>query len=382
MVETYESQEGSSAHSLSGARVVITAGGTGGHVFPALAVAAELNQFGCEIHWLGTAHGLEAQVVPREGYELHCLRVSGIRGKGLRKKILALGVMFSATWQAILLLRKLNPSAVFGLGGYVTGPVGIAAWLLRKPLVIHEQNAIAGLTNRLLARLSRKVLVAFPEAFGRSGSMEVVCVGNPIRKNITQIMKPQQRLDRQDHFIRLLVVGGSLGASAINRVMPSAMRLLKEALADSGLELDLWHQCGTATLESTCHDYAELAMAYKIEAFIDNMAAAYEWADVIICRAGALTVYEVAAVGIPALFIPFPHAVDDHQTENARYLVQAGAAELLPEGELTAEHLVQRLKPMVMSKALRIKMAENGRSVMQFDAVDAVTQQLLEVLPC
>lgn len=382
MSEAIDPQISAKMKSLHGARVVITAGGTGGHVFPALAVAEELSQLGYEVHWLGTDHGLESRVVPREGYELHRITVSGLRGKGLKTKIRGLGVMVLATWQSITIIRSLKPIGVLGLGGYVTGPVGVAAWMLRRPLVIHEQNAIAGLTNRLLSNLSKKILVAFPDAFGQSHCAKVVCVGNPIRKNISKIAPPLQRKKHEDRYIRLLVVGGSLGASAINQVMPEFVRQLAEELASAGIELELWHQCGESTLESTYARYGEQALGYKIEAFIDNIAAAYEWADLVICRAGALTVYEIAAVGLPALFIPFPHAVDDHQTENARYLERAGAAKIVAQSELTAERLIKELKPIVLSRELRLKMAEKGRSVAKLRAVEAVTQQFLEVVQC
>lgn len=385
-------------------RVVITAGGTGGHVFPALAVAQWLEQQGVDVHWVGTQRGIEARVVPANNIPLQVIDVAGIRGKGLSKKVFGLLGILKATVQALRCLHQLKPAGVLGLGGYVTGPVGVAAWLLRIPLVIHEQNAVAGMTNRLLANLSRRVLAAFPGAFpkaadqaGRPAKCRVT--GNPIRETITRIRSPAERMGHRGGPIRILIVGGSLGAQAINEVMPDALKALlircRQAQtstldpasqplsqldsAEDAFDIDVWHQCGERTLAATCDAYGDKQAQYKIEAFIDNMAAAYEWADLVICRAGALTVSEVAAAGLAAIFIPFPHAVDDHQTHNARCLVDEKAALIVPQHELTADRLVELLVPLVMDRASLMAMAQRGRAIAKQDATAVVAQQFLEV---
>ncbi len=370
--------------------VVLTAGGTGGHVFPALAVAQALKQQGYALHWLGTSQGIEAGLVPQHEIPLSTIDIKGLRGKGFVTKLLAPLNVVRATGQALTLLRQLKPVGVLGMGGYVTGPVGLAAWMIGCPLVIHEQNAVAGLTNRLLARLSRAVLCAFPGAFsylkrpeacseGGQGKTRrpLILTGNPVREAIIQIPEPVDRLSNREGPVRILVVGGSLGAKAINEVVPGAIDQLFSS--DGVDDLMVWHQCGQAHLAPTEQAYGDKKARFKIEPFIDNMAAAYEWADLVVCRAGALTVSEVAAAGVAALFVPFPHAVDDHQTKNAEVLVKAGAALLLPQAQLTASHLAEVLKPLLNDRMALQEMAIRGRNLAHRDATQQVAEIFLDV---
>ncbi|MGH8561955.1 MAG: undecaprenyldiphospho-muramoylpentapeptide beta-N-acetylglucosaminyltransferase, partial [Nevskiales bacterium] len=292
------------------------AGGTGGHVFPALAVAERLRELGHRVVWMGTQAGLEARVVPAHGLPIEWITIAGVRGKGLLTLLLAPLELLRALLQAIGILRRYRPQVVIGLGGFVAGPGGFAAWLLGRPLIIHEQNAIAGLTNRLLARLARRVLEAFPDTFPVSGKR--LTVGNPVRPEIAALPPPEQRLAGRSGAVRMLVLGGSLGALALNRGVPQALALLPPELRP-----DVRHQAGR-TLDEANKAYAAAGLDIQPEAFIEDMAAAYAWADLLVCRAGALTVAELAAAGLPALLIPFPHAVDDHQSANAHYLVSAG----------------------------------------------------------
>ncbi len=358
---------------MNGARVLIMAGGTGGHVFPALAVAEELRARGVELCWLGTARGLESRLVPEAGIELALIDVAGLRGNGLLGWLAAPLRVGRALWQALGVVRRFRPTAVLGMGGFVTGPGGVAAWLARVPLLIHEQNAIAGLTNRLLAPLARGVFAAFPHAFGRRAG--VVEVGNPVRLAIATLPSPQERLRDREGALRLLVVGGSLGALALNQTVPAALALLGEAQRPQ-----VWHQTGERTLEAAKVAYAEAGVRAEVVPFIDDMAEAYAWADLVLCRAGALTVSELAAAGVAALLVPYPHAVDDHQTHNARWLCDAGAAELLPQASLAATSLAERLCEFngASGRERLCAMAERGRALAHLEATKRVADACLQ----
>ena len=326
-----------------GKRIIIMAGGTGGHVFPALAVAERLIEQGWQVSWLGTHKGLESRVIPEQGIEIDWLSVAGVRGKGFMSKITAVFMLLKACVQAISILRKRKPDVVLGMGGFVAGPGGLMAKLLGLPLIIHEQNRVPGTTNRLLARMANQVLEAFPGSF--SGKVNAKSTGNPLRKQfVTAQEKEHQSLD---NAVRLLIVGGSQGAQILNETVPEAIaELQKSGLA--GLSVQVAHQTGAAMLSQVESRYQVLGINAKTYAFIEDMVAAYQWADLVICRAGAMTVSEVAAMGTPAIFIPLPTAIDDHQTANARYLTDAGAGLLLMQNELTpvtlAEHINKALK--------------------------------------
>lgn len=321
---------------MSGGRAVIMAGGTGGHVFPALAVARELQARGVEVSWLGTRHGLEAELVPNAGYPIDYISISGLRGKGLVGWLMAPWRISVALSQALAVMRRRKPDFVLGMGGFVTGPGGVAARLSGCELVIHEQNAIPGLTNRLLSRIATRVLEAFPDTFtGR----HVYYTGNPVRSDIMNLASPEGRYAKHDGPIRLFVLGGSLGAMVFNQTLPKALAAMPEASRPL-----VRHQTGKKNLEVTQQAYKEAGVEAELLPFIDDMAAMYEWADLVLCRAGALTVSELAVAGVPALLVPFPYAVDDHQSANARYLADEGAARLVPQSSMNEQQLVELLR--------------------------------------
>jgi UDP-N-acetylglucosamine--N-acetylmuramyl-(pentapeptide) pyrophosphoryl-undecaprenol N-acetylglucosamine transferase len=321
---------------MSRPRIVIMAGGTGGHVFPALAVAHELKARGAEVSWLGTRRGLEADVVPAAGFDIDYISIAGLRGKGMTGWLLAPWRLSKALFQALGIMHRRRPSAVLGMGGFVTGPGGVAAKLLRRPLIIHEQNAIAGLTNRLLSYIADHVLEAFPDAFYGT---RVEQTGNPVRSDIMQLPVAKERYAQRDGRIRLFVLGGSLGAMFFNETLPRALALLPESMRP-----EVRHQCGKRHPEITRSNYEKAGVEVELLPFIDDMAAMYGWADLVLCRAGALTVSELAVAGVPALLVPYPYAVDDHQSANGRFLSEAGAAELLPQDTLSTEKMADVLK--------------------------------------
>lgn len=323
------------------APVLIMAGGTGGHVFPALALARLLRERSRQVVWLGTRRGLEARVVPAEGFPVEWLSVGGLRGKGLLTLIAAPFTVLRALWQALGVMRRHRPGVVVGLGGFVTGPGGLAAWLCRRPLIVHEQNAIAGFTNRCLAPLAREVLTAFPAAL--AGRPRVRMIGNPVRSDIAMLPAPAARFAGRAGPLRLLVVGGSLGARRLNEAVPGALAQLARGDA---LQFSVRHQAGEKLIDGARKAYADAGVGGEVTPFIADMAEALGWADLVVCRAGALTVAELAAAGVGAIFVPYPHAVDDHQTHNARYLVDAGAARLVADAELTAERLAAELSAL------------------------------------
>lgn len=338
--------------------ILIMAGGTGGHVFPALAVAQELMARGRQVIWLGSTRGIENRLVPAAGIPLERVRVAGLRGKGLLSWVLAPGKLLLALWDALRVVRSCKPAAVLGMGGFAAGPGGVAAWLLRRPLIIHEQNAAAGLTNRLLAGIAREVLQAFPGSF--SAGVSAQTIGNPVREDIVALPPPAVRLAGRSGPLRLLVLGGSQGALALNNAVPAALAEL-----DPAAKVDVWHQAGPTTLAAAQSNYASHQLEARVEAFIDDMAAAYAWADMVVCRAGALTIAELAAAGLGAVLVPFPAAVDDHQTRNARFLVDADAAILIPQAELTPQRLAAELQRCVSEPGLAQIRAERARALAQ-----------------
>lgn len=315
--------------------VLFCAGGTGGHVYPALAVAQELQARGYRIAWVGTRAGLESRVVPEAGFTLHYLPVQGVRGKRLMAKLRALFCLVIAVTRALWLVLRLRPACVIGMGGYAAGPAGIAAWILRRPLIIHEQNAVAGTTNRMLAPFARKIVAAFDGAFGTKRATEVT--GNPLRRSVIEA-RPEGHYNYDGNRpLRLLVLGGSLGAAALNDAVPGTLLRLFRTRPGA---VALWHQTGPMHLSGMANRYAGLQDAdIRVEAFIEDMDEAYRWADLVLCRAGALTVSELAVTGTPAILVPLPSAVDDHQRRNARALAAAGAAIILQQSELDAYRL-------------------------------------------
>ncbi len=341
---------------MSAAPVMILAGGTGGHVFPALAVADALRERAMPVVWMGTRTGLEATVVPEAGIEIDWIRVGGLRGKGWRRWLLAPFHVVVALVQALRVMARRRPAVVLGMGGFVAGPGGIAAWLTRRPLVIHEQNAAAGLTNRVLARFAGRVLEAFPGSF--PGARADRHVGNPVRDTILAIDPPRVRFAGRSGAPRVLVVGGSQGALALNRLVPEALARLPGSLRPL-----VRHQCGERTRDVAESAYRDAGVEASVEAFIADMAEAYAWADLVVCRAGALTIFELAAVGVGSVLVPFPYAVDDHQTRNARYLVDAGAAIMRPEADLSAESLAGDLAALLGDRDRLAEMAAHARAL-------------------
>lgn len=344
--------------------IALFAGGTGGHVFPALAVAEELTLRGYAIHWFGTDRGLEARVIPQANYPLHILRVQGLRGKGLLSRLRAVLAAFMALGQVLRTLRVLRPVCALGMGGYVAGPAGLAARLLRVPLVIHEQNSVAGTTNRWLRHLASKVLVAYPQAF--AGAEGTEHVGNPVRREILAAARDYDFCG--DRPLRLLVLGGSQGARAINELVPAALRLLP-----AHCQLLLRHQTGAAHYDAVHLAYEGLhGRDIEILPFIEDMAAAYQWADLVLCRAGALTLAELTIMSRPAILVPLPGAIDNHQTHNAQWLATQGAAVLLPQAQLGAQQLATELAALAAAPTRLAAMAHAARAAASPNATLAV----------
>lgn len=342
--------------------VLIMAGGTGGHVFPALAAARVLRERGYEPVWLGTQRGLEAKLVPPQQIEIEWISVSGLRGKGVATLLAAPFKITLAVWQSLKVMRRRRPAVVLGAGGFVSGPGGFAAWLTRRPLVIHEQNAVAGMTNRMLSRFARRVLEAFPASFPSSAHAQRV--GNPVRREIAALAPPAVRFAERRGPMRVLVFGGSQGAARLNAVLPAAF-----AMIDAQSRPHIVHQAGERHLETARELYAKHGVQADVRAFIDDMAEVYAWADLVVCRSGALTVSEVAAAGLGAVFVPFAAAVDDHQTRNAKFLVDADAAMLIPESELTPVRLFETLRELFASgRAKLADMAIRARALAITDA--------------
>jgi UDP-N-acetylglucosamine--N-acetylmuramyl-(pentapeptide) pyrophosphoryl-undecaprenol N-acetylglucosamine transferase len=357
---------------MSDSPIMVMAGGTGGHVFPALAIADCLREQGQSVVWMGTRKGIEARLVPDAGYPIEWLKIHGLRGKGITTRLLAPIKLAQACWQALVILRRHRPKAVVGLGGFASGPGGLVAWLLRIPLIIHEQNAIMGLTNRMLCRLARISYFAFPQA--SRGVARASVVGNPVRREILGIVAPEDRLqDRGSRQpLRLLVVGGSLGARSLNQVMPHALALISKQVRPQ-----LRHQCGPGNLDDCRRDYRECGIDAQIDEFIDDMKSAYEWADLVICRAGALTVAELAAAGVASILAPYPYAVDDHQFYNAAWLADAGAALRVRDDAMTEQYLAERLEHFTLHRDELKTMAINARALAYTDAAERVAEGVM-----
>ena len=356
---------------MSSGPILVMAGGTGGHVYPALAVARALQASSREVVWLGTHRGLESRVIPDAGIDMEWISIKGLRRKGILALIIAPLQLAWALLQSLAVIIRRRPAAVLGMGGFVSGPGGVAAWLTRRPLVIHEQNAAAGLTNRLLARFARVVLQAFPGSFNSSVSAETV--GNPVREDIAAIPAPTDRYSDRRGPIRLLVLGGSQGALALNKVVPAAL-----ALVETDARPVVRHQCGERTLQTAKDAYADNNVDVELLPFIEDMAEVYAWADLVVCRAGALTVAELCAAGLPAIFVPYPAAVDDHQTANARPMADAGAATIVQESELTPEMLADLLRDWLQSRATLLQRAVDARALAQPNSLQRITQLCLE----
>lgn len=346
-------------------RVLIMAGGTGGHVFPALVMANYWRNLGITVEWLGTEHGLEARLVPQAGFALHVISVFGLRGKGFSRILRAPKFILLAIVQVLRLLRAYKPDLVIGFGGFTTGPGGVACFLLGIPLVIHEQNAIFGFTNRLLSKIAQMVLVGFPHS--NIGAKKVVFIGNPMRPELSKLLPPVVRLQRNPAQLNLLILGGSLGAQALNLIMPPSVKYYH---ALHNCKLNIYHQTGRQHLATTQAGYQELGVDAKLTDFISDMAEAYDWADLVFCRAGALTLTELCTVGRGSILVPFPHAVDDHQTHNAKFMVAQGAAILLAQHDLTAERLANLLYELTSKREKILTMAEAAYALRLVDVAE------------
>jgi UDP-N-acetylglucosamine--N-acetylmuramyl-(pentapeptide) pyrophosphoryl-undecaprenol N-acetylglucosamine transferase len=345
--------------------ILIMAGGTGGHIFPGLAVAAEMRAAGWEVVWMGARGGMEERLVPPRGYRTAWIRARAARGKGLLQKALLPANLLFSFWESARHIRRLRPDVVLGLGGYVAFPGGMMASLLNRPLALHEQNAVAGLANRVLSSISDKVMVAFPGAL-KKGEW----TGNPVRADIAAMAAPQDRFQGRAGPLRILVVGGSLGAQALNEAMPKALALLQHRPV-------VVHQSGEKHLDALKKHYAEAGAHGELVAFIDDMARRYAEADLVICRAGAVTIAELSAGGMASILVPFPFAVDDHQSANARFLADAGAAILLQQKELSAEKLAQLIGSLDRPRLL--DMACRARALGKPDAARVVAQRCMEL---
>jgi UDP-N-acetylglucosamine--N-acetylmuramyl-(pentapeptide) pyrophosphoryl-undecaprenol N-acetylglucosamine transferase len=353
--------------------VLIMAGGTGGHIFPGLAVAESLRGRDIGVRWLGARGGMECQKVPGAGIALDVVDISGLRGKGAGRWLLMPWILLRAVFQAFRLMGRQRPGCAISFGGYAAGPGGLAARLRGIPLLVHEQNRIPGLTNRVLAKLAARVLQAFPGTWGQEFRAETC--GNPVRRPVAALQAPATRMAERKGAVHLLVTGGSQGARALNQVVPAAA-----ARVQAELEMEIRHQAGKGRAEEAAEAYRAVGQQAEVTEFIDDMAAAYAWADLVVCRAGALTVSELAAAGVAAVLVPFPHAVDDHQTRNAEFLVEAGGAVLLPESRLDAATLAAALDLLVTNRGKLIDMAENARSVAVPDSADRVARLCEEYL--
>lgn len=345
--------------------IVIMAGGTGGHVFPALAVADVLRAKGHAVTWIGTRQGLEARVVPAAGIPMEWIEVAGVRGKGFVTLLKAPFALSRALLQALAIFRHLRPAAALGMGGFASGPGGLAARLAGCPLVLHEQNAVPGFTNRVLSRFARKVLEGFPGSFPPAQGADYV--GNPVRAAIAALPPPEQRFAQRRGAARLLVVGGSQGAKVLNENLPPAIAQLP-----AGQRPEVIHQTGARDAEAVTTRYQELGVEARVAPFIEDMAAAYAWADLAVCRSGALTIAELAAAGLGAVLVPFAAAVDDHQTRNAAFLVNEGAARLIAQQQVTPARLAVQLAELLGDRAGLLEMARHARAAARTDAAERV----------
>jgi len=348
--------------------LMVMAGGTGGHVYPAMAVADYLKAKDWKIVWLVTEGGMENRLIDGKGYDTYTIQMRGVRGKGIKGWLMLpikLAVAFSQCFKAI---RKYQPNVVLGMGGFAAFPGGVMAWLLRKPLVVHEQNSVAGLTNKILAHFSTRLLAAFPSAFGNKATV----VGNPVRKEIALVEAPLQRMQGRSGPFHLLVVGGSLGAQALNEMVPKAVAMLPEDQRP-----EIIHQAGVEHILPLTENYKLANVKADTRGFIEDMAATYAWADLVICRSGALTIAELSAVGVASVLVPFPHAVDDHQTGNAAYLANNGAAMLIQQKDMTVADLHHILSKVTREKLL--KAAQKARALGKPGATQVVAEICMEV---
>ena len=347
--------------------ILIMAGGTGGHVYPALAVADDLRQRGWPVIWLGTRQGIESRLVPPTGIPMEWLPVAGLRGKRLLQRVAGIPRLLMSLVQAARVMARCRPAVVLGMGGFVTGPGGLMARLFGVPLCIHEQNSVAGLTNRLLGRIANQVLEAFPGSFPANSraSKKAVLTGNPVRIDISEIAAPAERLSGRSGALRLLVVGGSLGAQQLNQTVPQALAKLAGAI-------EVRHQTGPDKLEQTRALYEQAGVEGDVRAYLDDMCEAYNWADLVLCRAGAITVAELANAGLASILVPYPYAVDDHQTGNAAWLCDNGAAEMISDASLNADWLAGRLQAYQDDRQQLLQMAENARALARPDAARQV----------
>ena len=346
-------------------RILIMAGGTGGHIFPGLAVADEMRAAGWDVVWMGARGGMEERLVPRHGYRTALIRARAARGKGLVQKLLLPANLLYSFWESARAIHRLKPSVVLGLGGYVAFPGGMMASLLNRPLALHEQNAIAGVTNRVLAQVSDKVMVAFPQALKGAE-----WTGNPVRREIAEMAPPEERFRGRQGALRILVVGGSLGAQALNEALPKAIALLAHKPV-------VVHQAGEKHLDALKANYAAAGVEGELVAFIDDMARRYAEADLVVCRAGAMTIAELSAGGMASILVPFPHAVDDHQSANARFLADSGAAVLIQQRDLAPQKLAALMASLDRAKLL--EMANKARALGKPDAARVVAQRCMQL---
>ena len=353
--------------------LMIMAGGTGGHVYPALAVAHTLQADGVDIFWLGTRDGIEARVVPENQFDIEWISISGIKGKGLFALITAPFKIIFAMLQTAVIIYRRRPQAALGMGGFVAGPGGLMAKLLILPLLIHESNAVVGLTNKWLAKIANEVLVGFPDVLSTSHHHHYV--GNPVRQTIAALPAPEQRLQGRSGNLNLLVVGGSLGAQILNETVPQAL-----AKMDSALRPAVRHQAGHGKLDGTIENYHALDIEASCSEFIEDMAEAYEWADLVICRAGAMTVAEIAAAGVAAIFVPYPYAIYDHQTKNAQFLTEKKAAILISQERFTAERLAELIAELTDDRPCLTGLSRRARRYAKTDATRRVADICIEVM--
>jgi len=355
-------------------KILIAAGGTGGHIFPALVIAQDLIAKGHEVRWVGTKHGLESEIIPAHKITIYWIKVFGLRRVGLLRKVLAPFFLSIALLQVIKIFFNYRPEAVLGMGGYVTGPVGLVARLFRCPLYIHEANSIAGYTNKILARFAHTVFAAFPKSFPAKVK-RLKLVGNPVRDNIYAIIEPSVRMGQIANVteLKILVLGGSRGAIVINEAVTQALRLWGKTNTPK-----IWHQSGKHGYEDTLTAYYQLNLEAKVEPFIEDMAKAYAWADLVICRAGALTVSELCAAGCASILVPYPYAVDDHQTENAQFLAKSAAGILFPQNKFSAPKLMALLKQLQSDRKQILNMALNARKLAQFGTKDKITAAIVK----
>jgi UDP-N-acetylglucosamine--N-acetylmuramyl-(pentapeptide) pyrophosphoryl-undecaprenol N-acetylglucosamine transferase len=353
-------------------RLMIMAGGTGGHVFPALAVAESLRAKGSEVAWLGTRAGLEARVVPERGFEMHWVDIKGVRGSGLLGWCKAPFRILSAVWQSFRAVRAFRPGCVLGMGGFVAGPGGVAAKLTGTPLIVHEQNAVAGLTNRVLAKIASRVLSGFPNVNGLPTAAE--WVGNPVRNDIyTSNAEEQVAASVAVAKLKVLVIGGSQGAHSFNVYLPQLLQATE-------LDLDIWHQSGRGRLADTEDAYAATDLKPKLSEFIDDMAAALAWADVLVCRAGAMTLAECCAAGKPALLVPYPFSAGDHQRVNGQMMVDAGAAVMVDNAALQDIKTATVLTKLFADRNQLLAMGRSARELARPDALDRVVAVCEELM--